>query len=64
MLYEPAKQMLSTECGSSLFLEILFIFLRSSSYNLYVALAGLQLYYSPPARGIPKKTFNESLETT
>ena len=64
MLYEPAKQMLSTECGTSLFLEVLFIFLRSSSCNLYVALAALQLHYSPPASGTPKKTFNETLETS
>ena len=55
---------LSTECGTRLFLEILFIFLRSVSCNIYVALAALQLYYSLPPGGIPKKTFNETLETS
>ena len=51
----PARVMFDnwhTECGTSLFLEVLFILLRSSSFNLYVALAALQLYYSPPAGGI------------
>ena len=52
-----------TECGNSLFLEVLFIFLRSSSCNLY-ALAVLQLYFSPPAGRIPKNLFNETLETS
>ena len=53
----------STECGTRLFLEVLFIFLRSSSCNLYVALAALQLYY-PTSRWNSQKTFSETLETT
>ena len=53
-----------TECGTSLFLVVVFILARSYSCNLYVALAALQLYHSPPAGGISVKTFNETLETS
>ena len=59
--YNPAiASSINTECGTRLFLEVLLIFLRSSSCNLFVA---LELYYGPPAGGNPKKTFNETLET-
>ena len=47
-----------TECGTSLFLEV-----RPAMY-LLPWLAALQLFYSPLAGGIPKKTFNETLEPT
>ena len=53
-----------TACGTRLFLEVLFISLSSSSCNLNVALAAMQLLYSPPAGGISKKTCNETLETS
>ena len=51
----------STEYGTSSILEVLFIFLEVPPAIYMLPGCVLQLYYSPPASGIPKKNFNEIL---
>ena len=53
----------STECGTRLFLKFRFIF-PQFLLQFISCLAALQLFYSPPAGGIIKKTFYETLETS
>ena len=63
----PARVMFDnwhTECGTSLFLEVLFIILRLSSCNFLCCPGCTAAVLKPTSWWNSKETFNETLETT